>query len=85
MDFDAQHHYTRVCVGLIEEYGSRGSRPVTTTLKSVETIARNHGVAASDLSAECREILDLSVAPFGAERLARFTELTEMLRERGVL
>jgi hypothetical protein len=82
---DVRDHYRRMCHGLIAECVSRPTRRVTTVAKSIETIARKHRISATDLSDVCQEILELSVEPFGADRLTRFTQLTNMLRQRGVL
>jgi len=82
---DVQDHYKRVCAGLITEYVSRPSRRVTTVAKSIETVARKYRISPTDLSGECQEIREQSVTPFGTERWARFTELTQILRQPGIL
>ncbi len=77
-------HYRRLCAGLIREYVSQPKRPMTTVTKSIETIARRQGIPPSDISEDLQEIRQLSVEPFGHERLARFNEITQDLRKRGI-
>lgn len=81
---DSQH-YLRMCSGLITEYVARPRRRLSTIAKTVETIAHNHRVPPSELTGICLEIFELSVAPFGPDRLTRYSELTGVLQDRGIL
>lgn len=84
MNDNMRDHCRRVCAGLIRKYMSRPKRPLATVTKSIETIARRQGVLPADLAEELQEIRQLSVDPFGQERLARFDEITAELSQRGV-
>ena len=80
------HEYQRQrCKGYISSWIARPSRPLTTVVKTVATIARRHSISSVELAEGVREIRDLSVNPFGPERLERFRQIVAALRQRGVL
>lgn len=78
-------YYLRMCGGLITEYVAHPRRRLSTIAKTVETIAHKNRVPPSELTAVCREIFELSVASFGRDRLTRYSELTRVLQDRGIL
>ena len=82
---DVHDHYKRTCAGHISSWVARPKRPISTVAKTVVTIARKEGISPAELTEAMKEVRELSVDTFGPERLERFTQLTSVLRQEGVL
>ncbi len=85
MSMDIHEHYRRMCAGYVKSWVSRSRQPLTTVAKSIETISRKQGIPRAELAAVIEETRELSVDTFGPERLIKFDQLTEALRQRGIL